>query len=124
MSAFWKVIVGLLVVLPVAAYVTGTLVTSQAEMPSERPPIVITDSPSDRPGASPTPGRGKSTSPKPTKRPAGGDDDAGARGGDDGRRGGEDDDAQVIRPTPNDVDDDGDDDGGDDSDDGEGDDDD
>jgi hypothetical protein len=44
--AFWKVLLGLLLTLPVAAYVAGTLVASQADTPTERTPIVVTGDPS------------------------------------------------------------------------------
>ena len=114
--------VGLLLTLPVAAYITGTFVASPADLSPERTPVVISDTPSSQPtpssGTSPkapkSPDNTKSAKPKkrPTKQR---DDGPGRRGNDD--------DVQVVRPTPNDVGDDddaGDDDGGDDSDDGGG----
>ncbi len=121
MGTFWKVMAGLLLTLPLAAYITGTLVVSEADMPTERTPIVISEAPSlsPEPGSSARPSDGPSAS--KTKRPAGpdGDDDSGGgdddRPGDDSDGGDDDDGIKIVRPTPNDLDDDWD--GGDDSDD-------
>jgi len=142
MSTFWKVMVGLLLTLPIGAYVTGSLVASEAEMPSERTPIVISDVPSDEASNSKRPDSsekekspGKAQSPAIPNPPASDDDDGGVGGtgggddgvapgggGDDGDAGDDDGGVKVVRPTPQDLG--GDDDdyqgGGDDSDDGGG----
>lgn len=104
MSMFWKVAVGLLLTLPMGAYITGTLVASQSELPTERAPIVVTDtsagdaSPSGDVTAKPT----EKPAERPTKRGETDDDDNGRRSGDDGG----DDDVRIVRPTPDDLDDD------------------
>ena len=123
MSAFWKVMVGLLLTLPVAAYVTGTLVASQADLPDRRSPVVISDSPSQ--GATPSQDptgiateQPEKKPPKSTARPTQNGDDG------DGRRAQDEDgdEVRIVRPTPREVgdddfadddsrDDDGDDDG-------------
>ncbi|MDP3894499.1 hypothetical protein [Nocardioides sp.] len=43
MATVWKVMLGLAVVLPVAAYALGSLVASASNAPVERAPIVIND---------------------------------------------------------------------------------
>jgi hypothetical protein len=107
-STFLKVMVAMLLTLPLGAYITGTLVASQAEMPSERAPVVIEDAPSPTvtvtatPSPSPDSGKGRKNQDRDD------DDD------DDDRDDWDDDDdsddrVRVIRPTPRDVDDDNDD---------------
>ncbi len=97
MSTFLKVALGLLLTLPLGAYITGTLVASQTDMPQERAPVVIDSRPTESPTATPSP-------PEPSRSP---DDKGGDRKDrdDDSGHGG-DDDVRVIRPTPRDVDDD------------------
>lgn len=124
MSTVWKVIAALLLTLPVGAYVAGTLVASQADVPIERAPIVIRDSATGSAGPS-TPA--ETMSPRPTARPTdkendgpdgkGDDDDdsSGPGGGDDDG----DDDVRVVRPSPDDIEDDDDDAGRDDDDGGD-----
>lgn len=100
-STFLKVALGLLLTLPLGAYIAGTLVASQASMPAERRPVVIEATTSDTPSA--TPSRSPSRTPEPTP-----DDHGGERGDDHG--GGDDDESvHVVRPTPREVDDDHDD---------------
>ncbi len=118
MASFWKGLVVVLLTLPVGAYVTGSLVGSQADLPDRRAPVVIDDpqttppSPtskstgrpdsSDRPTATPD-------APPPSSSPGGSSNDSDGSGSDDGGKDGE---VQVIRPEPDDLDDrDGDDDG-------------
>ena len=103
MSTFWKVMVGLLLTLPVGAYVTGTLVAADPGLPAERRPIVISDASADQ-----APPGGPATSGARPDRGSGsagqGDDD----GDDQGRgrgRGGDDDEVEVVRPSPDDIDD-------------------
>lgn len=89
MSTFLKVAIGLLLTLPLCAYIAGTLVASQADMPGARPAVVISGTPSD--AATPRP----SPAPSPTRSPDDHDDDH-----DDD----DDDPVRVLRPTPRDVD--------------------
>src|SRR5690606_35426616 len=107
-SVFLKVAIGLLLTLPLGAYIAGTLVASQASMPEERAPIVVQSTPSSstttttpsrtpRPSAKPTQGR---TSPAPDDR---GPDDSGHDDSDDRD---DSDDVKVVRPSPREVDDD------------------
>ena len=102
MSTFLKVALALLLTLPLGAYITGTLVASQTDMPQERAPVVIDSRPTVSPTVTPTP-------PEPSRSPddKGGesedrDDD---RDDDDNSGNGGDDDVRVVRPTPRDVDD-------------------
>lgn len=99
-STFLKVAIGLLLTLPLGAYIAGTLVASQASMPAERRPVVIEATTSDTPSA--TPSRSPSRTPEPTP-----DDHGGERSDDHG--GGDDEHVDVVRPTPREVDDDHDD---------------
>ena len=94
MSTFLKVALGLLLTLPLGAYITGTLVASQADMPQDRAPVVVDSPPSETPPTTPAP------PPSPTRSP--GDD----RGDDHDDDHDDDDDVRVIRPTPREVDDD------------------
>lgn len=120
MSTFWKVMIGLVLTLPVGGYITGTLVSSQADLPRERTPIVISDAPSSTapsstPSAKPGPTNRPRSSSKaqPTKRPSARrpreNDDQDDRPGQNNDEGG----PAVVRPAPQDVDD-GDDGNGDD----------
>ncbi|MDQ3616714.1 MAG: hypothetical protein M3393_08840 [Actinomycetota bacterium] len=108
--------VTLMLTLPLLAYVTGTLITSEAGMPAQRSPIVISDdnarqSPSDEPrrgGDRPADRQPPAVSPPSGVDPGAGDDgsddasedDAGPddSGIDDGT--GDDDGVRVVRPTP------------------------
>jgi len=106
-STFLKVTLALLLTLPLGAYIAGTLVASQTDMPPTRVPVVLEGSPSE--SVLPTPSRTPRPSPSsdPTRnRDDPGDDDHDSRGDDDGRKDGDgDDEVRVIRPTPRDVDD-------------------
>lgn len=103
-STFLKVAIGLLLTLPLGAYIAGTLVASQATMPERRPAVVITQSASETASTTPTP------RPSPSRTPDGRDDDRRGRDDDiDDRDDDGDDDVQVVRPTPREVDDDRDD---------------
>jgi len=95
-STFLKVMVALLLTLPLGAYITGTLVASQTDMPPTRVPVVLEGSPSE--SVLPTPSR--TPRPSPTSDPTRNRDDRGDDDDDD------DDDVRVIRPTPREVDDD------------------
>jgi len=100
-STFLKVALGLLLTLPLGAYITGTLVASQTDMPQERAPVVIDSRPTESPTATPT-------SPEPSRSPDDKGDDRKDRDDDrddDSGHGG-DDDIRVVRPTPREVDDD------------------
>ena len=98
MSTFLKVALGLLLTLPLGAYITGTLVASQTDMPQERAPVVIDSRPTESPTATPAP-------PEPSRSPDDKGDDRDDDRDDDSGHGG-DDDVRVVRPTPRDVDDD------------------
>ncbi len=43
MSTFWKIMIGLMVTLPVGAYVAGNLAGATADGPAPHDPIVIRD---------------------------------------------------------------------------------
>jgi uncharacterized membrane protein YgcG len=85
MSAIWKVLVGLVLTLPVGAYVAGTLVSSQANVPDRRAPVVIS--------GTPTPGAAPSADQSPG-------DDHGDDHGDEARG------LRTVNPTPDQVEDD------------------
>jgi hypothetical protein len=102
MGTAWKVVIGLVLVLPMTAYVVGSLV-AVADEPPEHAPIIVeeqTQAPSDS-------GR---PSGRPTDRPS--DEESDDRGRNRGPGGGDDDDEtpEVITPSPSEFDDDDDDD--------------
>ena len=102
MSTLVKILVTLGLVLPMGAFVAGSLAASSADEPAPRETIVIRDSPTRT--ASPDGDR----TPSPSPGHDAGDDHGGDRGDDHSG----DDDVIVIVPSPDDLDDHGDDDGG------------
>jgi hypothetical protein len=125
MSSWVKTLVVLALVVPMTAYVAGSLVASSSYEPSDRRPVIIQDAPSqesDR--TAPVTGTPPSARPAPTRSPTG---PGTGRGTGQPPPSGtvEDDDATVVLPPPTSVDDDDDDDddGPEESDDDEGDDD-
>ncbi|KRF06665.1 hypothetical protein ASG88_19330 [Nocardioides sp. Soil777] len=134
MSSWVKTLVVLALVVPMTAYVAGSLVASSSYEPSDRRPVIIQDAPLREPTSSPVPdataptpatGTTRSSRPAPTRAPTG--PGAGRGTGQPPPSGTvEDDDATVVLPPPTSVDDDDDDDdddGPEESDDDEGDDD-
>lgn len=106
-SIFLKVAIGLLLTLPLGAYIAGTLVASQASMPDERAPIVVESTPSSStttatPSRTPRPSPSRTT-PTPDDRRSddGRHDDSDDSGHDD-----DSDDVKVVRPSPREVEDD------------------
>jgi hypothetical protein len=99
MGIAWKVVVGLVLLLPMTAYVVGSLVAT-AEEPPEHAPIIVEER-TQAPDTS-----GPSPSEKPTQKPS---DDKSDRKDD---HGGDDDDEtpEVVTPSPSEFDDDDDDD--------------
>ena len=94
MGIAWKVVLGLVLILPMTAYVVGSLVAA-ADEPREHAPIIVEeqtrtpDNPSQSPSA------------KPTKKS---DDDDKGRGRGRGRGGDDDDDPpEIITPSPSDL---------------------
>ena len=119
MGPFWKLLTAALLTLPAGAYVTGTLVDSRADLPQERPPIVVDDSVDTEPGQTLTvrPRPGEASSPdtddgssEGDREPGGDDDRSSADGGNRSGGGarGEDDDLQIVHPDPDELDDPGD----------------
>lgn len=101
-----KVLLGLLLVLPLGAYITGTLVASQADVPTHRDPVVVDGTLSGTgsdPAATPS-GAGMSPSASPSPR---GDDDPDDPDDPDDSDDSDDsdDEVRVIRPTPHEVED-------------------
>ncbi len=92
MGIAWKIVVGLVLLLPMTAYVVGSLVAA-ADEPREHAPIIVeeqTQAP-DKSGPSP--------SEKPTQKPSDKKTDRGDdHGGDD-----ESDDPEDITPSPDDA---------------------
>lgn len=70
----WKVLLGLALVLPMGAYVAGSLMSSAADMPTPREPVIIRDA---DPSPEPPPSRPRD------EPPAGGDDVPDDEPGDD-----------------------------------------
>ena len=110
MATFWKGLVVVLLTLPVGAYVTGSLVGSQADLPDRRAPVVIDDPQTTPPSpTSKSTGRPDSSDqptatpdgPPSSSSPGGSSNDSDDGGKDDG---GKDDEVQVIRPEPDDLD--------------------
>lgn len=105
MSRLWKTFLVLAVVLPVSAYVIGSLVASGTDRPAERAPVVLLDAPTSENGdedAKPDKTRGDTTDSN-TKRNRGDDEGDGSPEDDDNRP------AVVTTPKPTPVDDDWDD---------------
>ena len=78
MSTIWKIVIGLVLTLPIAAYVVGSLVASTAELPDQREPVNIqnvspspaTDPPTAHPVRPAIPGPQAATLRRVTTRPA------------------------------------------------------
>ncbi len=67
MKTLWKALLALALLVPMAAYVAGSLVASAADDPTPRPPIVIKDAErSASPTQHPTPTEGPSSDPGPS----------------------------------------------------------
>jgi hypothetical protein len=98
MGIAWKVVVGLVLLLPMTAYVVGSLVAT-AEEPPEHAPIIVEER-TQAPDTS-----GPSPSEKPTQKPS---DDKSDRKDDHG--GDDDETPEVVTPSPSEFDDDDDDD--------------
>jgi hypothetical protein len=116
MSTMWKVLLGLVLALPLAAFVAGAVLASSTDEPAPRETIVIQDAPSrpDDDGPRSGPGRSDDES-RPGQHPSGsGDDDS------DDSDDSDDDEVEVVRPEPDTVDDDHSGPGGDDADDNSG----
>ena len=88
MSTFWNIMIGLMVTLPVGAYVAGNLAGATADQPAPHDPIVIRDA-RTTPLPDPSHKPGSPTTPADPDRTEDGDDDI-----------------EVVRPEPDDVDDD------------------
>ncbi|MCW2816840.1 MAG: hypothetical protein JWN84_4295, partial [Nocardioides sp.] len=86
MSATWKTIIGLLLVLPLGGFVAGSLITSGAAEPERRAPIVI-DERSGSPSDPATDGPSRTPSRTPSTRPTDRTDDGEDRGDDEGADG-------------------------------------
>ena len=91
-SMLWKVLVVLLLVLPIGAYVTGSLAGSQANLPDQRDPIVVDD---PEPSSSDTPESPKASKPAQQPRRNGRGDDPNPSGTSDG--------GSALAPAPQDV---------------------
>lgn len=91
---------GLLLALPLGAYIAGTLVASQADVAPERPPVVVEGGPSDLVSAISTPSATPSPGARSKPRPAHEPEDRRDRERDDQPE------VRVIRPTPHDLDND------------------
>jgi hypothetical protein len=89
MGTAWKVVVGLVLLLPMTAYVVGSLVAA-AEEPVQHEPIIVQE-------RTHTPEPSQSPSKKPTQKPGGDKTD---RGGDDP---GDDETPEIITPSPDDL---------------------
>ena len=97
MGIAWKLVVGLVLLLPMTAYVVGSLVAA-ADEPRQHDPIIVEE-------RSQAPSDAGRPSEKPTVRPSDDENDDHGRGR---GRGGDDD--EVITPSPSVMDDDDDDD--------------
>ena len=116
MPAFWKILIGLAIALPMAAYVAGSFAASAPDDPVERDPVHISDVRESPEEEGRTGGKEPASPPAPRTPVSGDDDDE------------DDNEVRVVTPKPTRVDADdgpeGDDDDSrdvDDSDDGEGD---
>ncbi|QIK76062.1 hypothetical protein [Nocardioides piscis] len=125
MSAWLKTLLVLALIVPMTAYVVGSLVASGSGQPADRGPVIIRDAPSSAP---PRPDdvrverredvNDRAASPRPARPTSGGDDDADdGVPADDDRNDRNEGKARVVTPQPTSVDDDDDDGVDDDSDD-------
>lgn len=103
MKTIWKVLLGLAVILPMGAFVTGALAASASDDPAPRQTIQIRQPDPSR-TASPTPSPTRSPSPTPTGRGA---DDRTDDHGDDQADDHADDEVEVVTPDYDDLDDHG-----------------
>src|SRR3712207_3551286 len=85
MATAWKVLIGVVLLIPMTAYVVGSLVAA-ADEPRQHDPIIIEE-------RTASPDTSPSEKPSPRKSPSPSDDD-------DGRGGGDDDDTETITPSP------------------------
>src|SRR3954451_24532043 len=99
MRSFWKVFAALALMLPLGAFVAGTLVASAADDPTPRHTVIIDD-----PSGTPSPSSSPSEDPGDDATEDQGDDHGDDHGGDDG--------LSEVTPSPDDWDDHGDDHGG------------
>lgn len=119
MGQVTRVLLLLAVVVPVTAYVAGSLASPGAPAPADHSPVILRDAPTDAPAtdpAAPPPGPKSPRTPRPD--PSGPDGPGGGQGQDAQR--GDGDEARVVTPQPTPVgeddDDEWDDDGPDDDD--------
>jgi hypothetical protein len=101
MGLVWKALVVALLTLPVMAYVTGSLVGAQTELPAERAPVVIGDPLQTEPQQTLRGRPGGPDEPRESDDPR----DPGHGGASDDHS---DDGVSVVRPEPRDLDDDAD----------------
>jgi hypothetical protein len=90
MGTAWKVLVGVVLLIPMTAYVVGSLVAA-ADEPRQHDPIIVEQ-------RTASPDKSPSEKPSPRKSPSPSDDDNGGRGGGD-----DDDDTETITPSPSDL---------------------
>ena len=74
MPGFWKVLIGLAIALPMAAYVAGSFAASAPDDPVQRDPVHISDVRESPEVEGPTGGK-KAASPSSRRTPVNGDDD-------------------------------------------------
>ena len=48
MSTVWKVIIALALVLPIGAFVAGSLMSSSADEPTDRDPVILREAPQEK----------------------------------------------------------------------------
>lgn len=117
MSRLVKILIALALIVPMTAYVIGSLAASNAEGPDDRSPVILRDGP--LPAGSPAPGEDDRRGPKDGTQTRGHTDDDDHDEDDDRHddAGDDDDEPEVVVPRPTRVgDDDGDDDDRDDDD--------
>jgi hypothetical protein len=98
MGSFWRLLTVALLVLPAGAYLAGSLVAADAELPDERAPIVIDDSGDVEPAQTLT------SRPRPVG-PDGSGGDGDDTDVDDDSDDDSDDDVEIVHPDPDDLDD-------------------
>lgn len=104
MSPVSKVLLLLALVVPMAAYVAGSLTAPDAPEPADRSPVILRDADVSPATSTPSPTRSPST--RPSDRKAGDDDDdddSSGRGSDDDSGRGQQEEARVVNPLPTPV---------------------
>ena len=115
MGPVTKLLLVLALVVPIGAYVAGSLAATGRDEPADRGPVILRDAPTTPPSETAGPSRNRDGANREGQDDRDDRDDRDGRDGGDDRNDDRDDDARVVKPQPTPVgEDDGDGDGDDD----------